>query len=160
MAGSQDAAFVRSGVSALPGRGVVHLGVVLREVALDSIDVVLGQVDATARPLHHVAGCHNRARDGVQLAVDDVGDEQLVRREVVLVVLVVPDMRVAILLVRPVLGARPLADTGLCSGTIPLTVAVGHRQVLECGNTHTETVPDLPGRNQDSWFTSWTSASR
>jgi len=74
---------------------------------------------------HHCAG-HGR-----ELAVDDVGDQQLVGGEVVLLVAVVPDMGVAVLLIRLVLGVGPLADALLGGVPVPFAVTVGQWQVLK-----------------------------
>jgi len=92
---------------AFPGSGVVHLGVVLGEVRLHPIDVVWGEVDTATRSLHDRGCGHDAARHGVQSAIDDVGDEQLVGAEVVLPPFVVPDVSVSVLVVRTVLGAGP-----------------------------------------------------
>src|SRR5262249_33610010 len=59
------------------------------------------EVDTPSRALHHRTGGHDASRDCLQMAVDHVGDEQLVRREVVLRLAVVPDVRLLVLLVGP-----------------------------------------------------------
>src|SRR4029078_5888049 len=104
---------------ALPGSLLAHLGVVLGQVALDPVAVLPRQVGAAARALHDVPGGHHAARHGLDLPVDDVGDEQLVCGEVVLVGTVVPDVGVAVLLVRLVLGLAPPPYPLLSGGAIP-----------------------------------------
>ena len=68
------------------------------------------------------AGRHDAAWYGSELAVDDVGDQQLVGGEVVLVLAVVPDVGVTVFLVRLVLGVRPLADPLLGGVAVPFSV--------------------------------------
>jgi hypothetical protein len=47
-------------------------------------------------------------------------------------VTVIPDVRVAIFVVGTILGVGPLPDTLLRCRTVPLTVSVRERKVLEC----------------------------
>ena len=79
-------------VSVFPGRRAIHLAVVLRQVTLHPIHIRCGNVDATASALHDAARRHHSARYRQDFAVDDIADQQLVRREIVLLVRVVPDM--------------------------------------------------------------------
>ena len=113
-----------SGRLALPGSRLAHLLVVLGEVALHAVDVVLRQVDSTARTLHDRTGRHHPAWHGFELAADDVGDQQFVSGEVVLLIAVVPDVRVAILLVRFVFGVGPLAHPFLGGVAVPAAVPI------------------------------------
>src|SRR4051812_16427438 len=94
--------------SGIPRRRVAHLLVVLREVRLHPCKVLLRQVNATPRALHDVARGHDPAWHRLQLATDDIADQQFVRREVVLAVGVVPDVRTAVLRIRSVFGTCPL----------------------------------------------------
>jgi hypothetical protein len=51
-------------------------------VALDPVDIALRQVAAAARTAHDPAGRHDAPGHRLELAVDDVGDQQLVGGEV------------------------------------------------------------------------------
>jgi hypothetical protein len=101
-------------------------------VAFDPVDIALWQVDTAARTAHDPAGRHDATRHRLELAVDDVGDQQLVGGEVVLVVAVVPDVGVAVLLIGLVLCAGPLADPILRRIAVPFAVAISERQILKC----------------------------
>jgi hypothetical protein len=68
---------------------------------------------------------HHTPRNSRQAIVDDIGDQQLVGREVILLAAVVPDVGVPVLLVRFVGGARPLANSILCGSAVPLTITTG-----------------------------------
>jgi hypothetical protein len=105
-------------------------------VALDSVHIRVWDVNAAASTLHNAAGGHHRARHSTEFAVDDIADEQLVRREVVLAVGVIPDMCVAVLLVRLVLGISPLAHPLLGCITVPFTVGISQIEVLEACDGH------------------------
>src|SRR6516164_865850 len=142
------AALARGRLAALPGSLLAHLGVVLGQVALHPVDVVLGQAGTAPRALHDLARGHHSPRHGPDLPVDDVGDEQLVAGEVILAAAVVPDMGVAVLLVRLVLGAGPPADPLLGGGAVPLAVAVGERVILERGDGHSMRFPSHGWQNR------------
>jgi len=131
----------RSGT--LPRGLLAHLGVVLGQVALHPVDVFVREIRSAARALHDLARGHDPARHGPDLPVDDVGDDQLVAGEVVLVAAVVPDVGVAVLLVRLLLGAGPPADPLLGGGAVPLAVVVGERIVLERGDGHCGRFPSF-----------------
>jgi hypothetical protein len=107
--------------------GVAHLLVVLLQVALHAVHVALGKVDAAARTVHDPAGRHDATGHRLELSVDDVGDQQLVGGEVVLVVAVIPDVGVAVLLVGLVLCVGPLADSFLRSAAVPFAVPISER---------------------------------
>jgi hypothetical protein len=115
---------------------IFYLIAVLREVALHSIDIRLRYVDAAASALHDAAGRHHRAWHGHQFVFDDIADQQLLRGEVIFVVSVVPDMGIAILLIRLVFRARPLADSFVGRITVPLAVGIGQIEILEARNGH------------------------
>jgi hypothetical protein len=109
--------------SVFPGRRAIHLAVVLRQVTLHPIYVRRGNVNTTASTLHDAASGHHSARYGKDFAVDDIADQQLVRREIVFAVGVVPDMSVAVLLIRLIFCIGPPADTLI--GRVAVPVAVG-----------------------------------
>ena len=93
-------------------------------MALHPVDIVLGQVDAAAGTLHDRPGRHDAAWHCFELAVDDVGDGQLVGGEVVLILAVVPDVGVTVFLVGFVLGVRPLADPLIGGVAVPFSVPI------------------------------------
>src|SRR3982074_1059322 len=111
----------------LPRRGVAQLRVVLPEVTLDAFDVIVRDVDPATRALHDCSRGHHTPRNSRQAIVDDIGDQQLVGSEVILLVAVVPDVGVPVLLVlvRFVGGVRPLANSILCGSAVPLTITTG-----------------------------------
>src|SRR6185369_9689133 len=127
--------------AALPGSLLAHLGVVLGQVALHPADVGLRQVGAAPRALHDLGRGHHATRHGLDRPVDHIGDEQLVAGKVVLAAAVVPDVGVAVLLVRLILGPGPPADPLLGLGSVPLAVAVGERVILERGDGHIGRLP-------------------
>src|ERR1700733_3225511 len=118
-------------LSAVPGRVLAHFLVVLGEVALYPVYVLFGQVNPTSGALHHVSRGHDAPGDGADLPLDDVRDQQLVRGEIVLVLAVVPDVRIPVFRVGPVLGAGPYPDPLLRRAAVPFAVAVGQRVILE-----------------------------
>jgi hypothetical protein len=61
-------------------------------MALDAIPVTAGQVDASPGALHDGRRCHDAARHRHQAVIHHVGDQQLVGREVALLLAVVPDV--------------------------------------------------------------------
>jgi hypothetical protein len=69
-------------------------------------------------------------------AVDHVGDEQLVGGEVVLRLVVIPDVRVTIFLVRSLVGVSPGSDSLFGGRSVPLTITIGKRKILKCGDRH------------------------
>ena len=69
--------------SVFPGSCAVHLAVVLRQVALDPLHICVRNVDAATSTLHDAASRHHCAWHSDELALDDIADQQLVRREVV-----------------------------------------------------------------------------
>jgi hypothetical protein len=82
------------------------------------------------------------AGDRLELAVDHVGDQQLVSR---LSAAVVPDVVVAIVLVGLVLGARPFPYALVGGVPVLFPLAVGEREVLKCCHRHVFGMPDPPG---------------
>jgi hypothetical protein len=105
-------------------------------VAFHPADIGARQVYSAPGSLHDITCRHNAARDRYQPAADDVGDEQLIGREIVLAFRVVPHVRVTVFRVRLLLGAGPFPDALFRGGTIPLTGTVGQREILECGDSH------------------------
>ena len=104
-------------------------------MALDPVDVVLGQIHAPAGAIHDRAGDHHATRHNLELAAHHIGDEQLVSGEIDCVswlFATLPHVRIAILLVRLVLGACPLADSFFRRIAVPFTVPICERQILEC----------------------------
>ena len=82
-------------------------------------------------PCIDAARGHHSARYCPDLAVDDITDQQLVCREVVLVVRVVPDMGVAVFLIRLIFGIGPSADTLVGRIAIPVAIGIGEVKVLK-----------------------------
>ena len=117
--------------SVFPGSRAVHLAVVLRQVALDSVHICVRNVDAATSTLHDAASRHHCAWHSDELALDDIADQQLVRREVVFAFRVVPDMGVSILLIRLVFRIGPLAYPLLGRIAVPLAVGISQIEVLE-----------------------------
>ena len=81
------------------------------------------------------------ARDDLELTVDDVGDEELVRAELVLVLGVVPDVGAAVLRRGLVLGLCPPTDTPSAASWSHSRIMRRQRKILECSDGHAQRVP-------------------
>jgi hypothetical protein len=100
-------------------------------MALYPVDVLFRQVNPAPGALHHVSRGHDAPGDRIDLPLDDIRDQELVRGEIALLIAVVPDVRIPVFGVRLVLGVRPRPDPLLRRAAVPLPVAIGQRVILE-----------------------------